>query len=390
MQQSAFNFFPNHLTDGPESILLSQLLTPEFQGLAHAGAAQQLEPGTVLVVEGQDDTDLYFLLEGEVEVMAQMGQDWVRVAILGTGSPIGEMAFLDGMRRSARVITTTTCSVLQITRKSFEQFSQKAPNLALFFVLELSRIVSSRLRKLEKFDAAEEAKENERKTLAAELHDQTLAALGGMAIELGFLGYQVSEYSEELKSAVDNVRDKLKETDQQLRELVQGIYPPALATMGLVSAMNSHLGELATRPVPSPHSIEIKLTVTGFGRTRLKEELEIGLFRVIQQGVDNVIQHAQAKQVNIDLRWVDDEVTLVLTDDGVGFDVTNPNESALTGHFGLVNLQSRIERFLGRLQIESQPGKGTTLRANIPVFGAGPSTNESQVSTHFLASLPAP
>ena len=384
MHKFAFKFFPSDTPAGQEPSLLAQLLSPEFQGLAQSGAAHQLDPGTILVFEGQQTTDLYFLLTGEVEVMAKMGQGWVRVAVLGPGSAIGEMAFLDGLPRSARVIATTTCSVLQITRDSFEEFSQREPNLALVFILELSRIVAFRLRRLEQFDAAETAKENERKALAAELHDQTLSDLGSLAIELGFLGNQASGRSEELKLALDQVRERLRDTDRRLREIVQGIYPPALATMGLVSAVNSFLSELATRPVPSPHPLEVKLVATGFGKARLGEDIEIGLYRVIQQGVDNVIQHAQAKQVSIDLRWADDEVTLVLADDGVGFDVVNLDHSALTGHFGLANLQDRIERFLGRMEIESQPGKGTTLRARIPVVGAGPATKETLVSTHFL------
>ncbi len=325
-----------------------------------------------------------------MEVMAPMGQDWVRVAVLGPGSAIGEMAFLDGLPRSARVIAATSCSVLQITRDSFQEFSHQEPNLALAFVLELSKIVAFRLRRLEKFDAAETAKEYERKTLAAELHDQTLADLAGLAVELGFLGHQASGYSEELKLAVDQVQIRLQDTARQLREIVQGIYPPALVIMGLVSAVNSFLSDLANRPVPSPHPLEVKLVATGFGEDRLDEGIEIGLYRVIQQGVDNVIQHAQAKKVTIDLRWTGDEVTLVLADDGVGFDVLNPDESPLTGHFGLANLKDRIERFLGRMVIESQPGKGTTLRARIPVVGAGPATEESLVSTHFLHNHAAP
>ena len=390
MVKLQFDFPATDPAASREPGLFARFLAGEYEGLAQAGETRQLDPGTRLVEEGQQATDLYILLEGEVEVMAPMGQDWVQVAVLGPGSVIGEMAFLDGLPRSARVIAATNCSVLQITRDSFQEFSNKEPNLALVFLLELSKIVAFRLRRLEQFDVAETAKEYERKTLAAELHDQTLSDLAGLAVELAFLGHQASGYSEELKGAVDAVRGRLKGTDRRLREIVQGIYPPALATMGLVSSVNSLLSDLASRPVPSLHPIEVKLVATGFGQDRLNEEIEIGLYRVIQQGVDNVIQHAQAKKVTIDLRWAGDEVTLVLADDGVGFDVANPSESALTGHFGLANLKSRIERFLGRMEIESQPGKGTTLQARIPVAGGGPATKESRISTHFLQNKPAP
>ena len=225
----------------------------------------------------------------------------------------------------------------------------------------------------------EELFNKERKTLAGEIHDQTLAELGGLAVELGFLALRASEVSEELKEAVDEVRERLKETDRKLRGIVKGIYPTALSTMALIAAVNSYLNELATRPVPGANGLEIKLEVTGFGEEQLKEEMEIGIYRVIQQGVENVIQHAQAKTLKIELSWTEREVKLALADDGVGFDVENPRESPFTGHFGLASLRDRIERLLGRLEIESEPGRGTTLRARIPVVGEGPRPQESRV-----------
>ncbi len=369
-----------------EPALLAALNDSAFQGLASSGETRQVDPGTMLVVEGQQANDLYILLEGEVEVMAPMDGDWVRVAVLGPGSAIGEMAFLDDLPRSARVIAATTCSVLKISRESFQEFSLKEPNLALAFVLELSKIVAFRLRRLEQFNAADVAKENERKSLAAELHDQTLADLGSLAIEVGFLSHQASGISEELEQSIIAVRERLKDTNQRLRGIVQGIYPQALSSMGLVTSVNSFLSDLATKPVLIPQPLEIELVATGFGQDRLNEDFEIGLYRVIQQGVDNVIQHAQAKMLKIQLTWSTSEVILIMSDDGIGFDVANPNESPLTGHFGLASLRDRIERFLGRMEIKSQPLKGTTLRARIPVVSDAPRPEESRVSTFLLVN----
>lgn len=230
----------------------------------------------------------------------------------------------------------------------------------------------------------EAAKENERKFLATELHDQTLSELAGIAVELGFLADQASGYSEELKQAVNQVREHLKESDRGLREIVQGIFPPVLTIMGLIPAVNSFLSDISSRPIPGPHPLQIRLVATGFGNNRLEENLEISLYRVIQQGLANVIHHADAKHVTIDLRWAGEEVTLALTDDGIGFDVWNPKESHLTGHYGLANLKSRIEEFMGRMAIKSQAGKGTTLSATIPVLGYESNSDESRVSTHIL------
>ena len=236
----------------------------------------------------------------------------------------------------------------------------------------------------------EEAKEEERKNLAAELHDQTLADLGGLAVELGFLADQASVYSEDLKLSVDEVRERLTNSDRALREIVQGIFPPVLTIMGLIPAVNSFLSDISGRSVPSPHNIEVLLVATGFNNGRLEESLEISLYRVIQQGLVNVIQHAQAKHVNIDLRWQDEKVTLVLADDGIGFDVPDPTQSPVIMHYGLTNLKSRIEKFSGHFEIESQPGVGTTLRATIPVVGTKSESDELRTSTHILQKQPTP
>lgn len=388
MSSLSFNFPQDHSAGDGDPTTLATLMATRFNALAEEGNTQILESGAMLIAEGQQATDLYLVLEGQMEVMAPMGHDWIRVAELGPGSAIGEMAFLDGSPRSARVFATTRCSLLQITRKSFEKFSQQRPDIAISFMLELGRIVAFRLRRLEQFDTAEVSKEYERKLLAAELHDQTLAELAGLAVELGFLAHQVSGHSDELKLSVDQLRDRLKETDQGLRSIVQGIFPPVLTIMGLLPAVNSYLSDLSGRPVASVHPIEVRLIAAGFDKDRLDEGLEISLYRVIQQGLANVIQHAQAKQVNIDLRWADGEVTLVLKDDGVGFDVQNPKESQITGHYGLANLKDRIEKHLGKMEITSQPGKGTTLRARIPIVGAEPGTDEPHTSTYNLSNQP--
>ena len=390
MYDSAFNFPKDHVPGEGEPTSLATLIATRFEGLADQGQVRALEPGAMLMAEGQKATDLYIILKGQMEVMAPMGKEWIRIAELGPGSAIGEMAFLDGSPRSARVFATTPCSLLQITRGSFERFSQERPDIAISFILELGRIVAFRLRRLERFDAAEVSKEYERKALAAELHDQTLADLGGLAVEVGFLAHQVSGYSEELKTSVDQIREHLKETVQGLREIVQGIFPPVLTIMGLLPAVNSYLSGLAGRPIAADQTIVVKLVSKGFDKGRLTDDLETSLYRVIQQGLANVIQHAQASQVSIDLSWAGEAVTLVLTDDGVGFDVLNPKESQFTGHYGLANLKDRIEKHLGRMEITSEPGQGTTLRATIPIVGAEPGTSESHISTYTLQSQTTP
>ena len=101
-----------------------------FEDLLLAGRVLELDAGATLLSEGQLDSDMFILLEGDVEVLTQMQQDWVRVAVLGPGSAIGEMAFLDSLPRSARVIADTPIKVLKITREHFQEFALHNPELA--------------------------------------------------------------------------------------------------------------------------------------------------------------------------------------------------------------------------------------------------------------------
>ncbi|MCH8962134.1 MAG: hypothetical protein IH820_12625 [Bacteroidetes bacterium] len=137
----------------------------------------------------------------------------------------------------------------------------------------------------------------------------------------------------------------------------------------------------------SAHGIAASV-VTGFDDDRLESEVEIGLYRVVQQGLSNAIQHAQAKNLVVGLTWGDDEITLSIADDGVGFDVENPKESPSSGHFGLSNLKDRIEAIRGTMEITSEPSQGTTLRATIPSRSGSPRSTESQTSSYVLKPAP--
>ena len=142
--------------------------------------------------------------------------------------------------------------------------------------------------------------------------------------------------------------------------------------------MDSGLSEISARPIENPHPLEIELTTTGFDSELLPEDVAIAVFRVIQQGINNVVKHAQAKSLRIELTWSDSELSFSVVDDGVGFDVENPKESPSTGHFGLVNLRDRIERLLGTFEIESQLSGGTKLAGKVPVLSESPRPKERQ------------
>ena len=375
MDISKFVSSSSHGSSGQEPRFLEGLPPDDFEKIVSGGEVQRLDAREILISEGGGDSSLYFLMDGEMDVLVPQENGWLRVAVLGAGSVIGEMAFLDNLPRSARVVARAPSTALRMTRESFQEFAVREPVLSLVFLWELSRIVSLRLRRVERFDAAEAAREQERKSLAEELHDETMADLAATVLELALMKRQFSAAAPELGAGLDELRIRLRLIDRRLREIVMGIFPPALPLRGLEPALNSLLNDISLKPIVNPHPLEVELTTTGFDSELLPEDVAIAVFRVIQQGVNNVIKHAQAKSLRIDLTWSDSELTFSVVDDGVGFDVENPS----TGHFGLASLTDRIERLLGTIEIESQQSVGTKLTGRVPVLSEAPRPTETRV-----------
>ena len=241
---------------------------------------------------------------------------------------------------------------------------------------------------LRRRQAAQTGRERERKRLAEELHDDTMAALAGSAVELSILAGEAKQTAGgvELAQALTELRRRIAATETRLREIVQGIYPSIITNLGLVSAIRSYFEDVAARPISNLYPLELQFSETGFGEDRLPEEVEIALYRVVQLGLTNTIKHAQARSLTLDVVWSDSEVALRMQDDGIGFDAGTLKNTPDSGHYGLANLRDRIESVGGVSEMNSQPGAGTTLWARIHV-DAGERRPDKVNSTRFVAGV---
>lgn len=241
----------------------------------------------------------------------------------------------------------------------------------------------ARSEELRRLQAVQAAREDERKVLAEELHDETMAELAAAATELSILARSAKHAPPALDRDLDQLRKRLRGTEQRLRQIVRGIFPSVLTNLGLASAVRTYIEDLSGHPIDSPSPLEIELRAKGFRDGRLPEDVAINLYRVIQQGITNTIQHAKAKKLVVDLDWGRTELTLCLSDDGVGFDPHAITETPQSGHFGLLNLKDRIEGVRGTFNLETGPAMGTTIRATIPTE-ARPSTPTDFQSSRFV------
>jgi len=232
------------------------------------------------------------------------------------------------------------------------------------------RLVEELRRKLDEITAVktelEEAhhrlaigREEERKRLAREIHDLPLQKL----IEMIYIVKRCQRRAEgSLLEELEKLREEMLRLLKELRRICQELRPPTLDVFGLASAIRSHTEELKPSFVVDLDLMDDK--------KQLPDEVAINLFRVYQEALTNVEKHAGARRVEVRFTLSPGEVVLSVRDDGCGFVVPQRlGEFVRQGCFGLMGMEERAEMVGGKLWVVSQPGKGTEIRAQVPLMG---------------------
>jgi signal transduction histidine kinase len=199
-----------------------------------------------------------------------------------------------------------------------------------------------------------DAQELERRRLARELHDETGQAL--TSILLGLKTLEETLETDESRAATARLRELVVATLQDVRRLAVELRPSVLDDFGLVPALE-HL----TSSFAEQTGIAVDFGAA-LGEHRLPGEVETALYRIVQESLTNVVKHAEAQRVSISLTRMEGSVKAVVEDDGTGFD-----PAIVDGGIGLIGMQERLALLGGRLRVESRPGAGTTIAADVPV-----------------------
>ncbi|MGD8475105.1 MAG: PAS domain S-box protein [Anaerolineae bacterium] len=202
----------------------------------------------------------------------------------------------------------------------------------------------------------EKAVAAERSRLARELHDSVTQALYSVTLYAEATRLALSAGKQEV--ATENLRElhnMAREAMLDMRMLIFELHPPVLKEEGLIAALQARLAAVESRA-----RLQTEIHVEGEPRLPLAVEEE--LFRIALEALNNVIKHANAQQVTIDLKCDSQGVCLEIVDDGVGFVPATAKE---TGGMGLLGIEERVQRIQGSLAIESSLGDGTTLRITV-------------------------
>jgi two-component system, NarL family, sensor kinase len=202
-----------------------------------------------------------------------------------------------------------------------------------------------------------EAEEKERIRIAQELHDGIGQQLSAAKLNMSSLQANLTLETEHQKLMLQNALDIIDESVKEVRTVSHSMMPNALLKSGLASAVREFLNRIS-----HTDNLKIELDINGLNE-RLESTMESVLFRVLQEIVNNIIKHSKATIVNIQIIRHEGELTLMVEDNGVGFDVAKQTNNGI----GLKNIQSRIQYLNGQVYFDSHVGKGTTVSIEIPI-----------------------
>ncbi|MEU6659688.1 sensor histidine kinase [Streptomyces sp. NPDC046821] len=200
---------------------------------------------------------------------------------------------------------------------------------------------------------------DERRRLAAEIHDTIAQGLTGIIAQLQVVAGTPDP--EAARVHLDRAADLARHSLGEARRSVHNLSPAALENASLPEALKKTVDDWSQRT-----GVRAEFTVTGTTEP-LHDEIEATLLRIAEEALSNAARHAHAARLGVTLSYMAGEVTLDVRDDGRGFDPLDVPARTGTGGFGLDGMRARAERIAGALTVESEPGGGTAVSARVPL-----------------------
>ncbi len=207
-----------------------------------------------------------------------------------------------------------------------------------------------------------EVQEEERRAIARELHDETGQSLTGLLYSLRLLERGAS--GEGPAGQIHELERTVQEVLENLHRMAANLRPASLDHLGLEAALRQHLAGVERKT-----GLTVRFRARGLDGDRMPPMVEATLYRVVQEAMTNVVRHARATSVDVLAERKGEFVSVLIEDDGVGFD---PAESGGTTHLGLIGMKERAETLGGTFVVESAPGAGTTVVVEVPCADPNP------------------
>lgn len=204
------------------------------------------------------------------------------------------------------------------------------------------------------------AQEDERKRISRELHDETSQALTSLMLTMRVLSEDAP--NQEQKDALLVGRDVAANILREVRDLAIELRPPALDDLGLAAAIERYSEKFAIR-----HCLDIELHTTG-QQTYVDDQIAVALYRIVQESLNNVVQHSGATNVSINITFQPDQIMVAVADNGKGISDIDLIRAQKEHRLGLYGMRERVELLQGRLDIRPSACGGTEIFIAIPQF----------------------
>ncbi|MDF0676584.1 MAG: sensor histidine kinase [Nitrospira sp.] len=244
--------------------------------------------------------------------------------------------------RSEELLVVNNALVSEVSKRIDTEQSLEANRRDL-------RLLASQLLRLQ---------EEERRRISRDLHDDINQRLALLSIDIEMLEQQLSDAPARTVSMVHTIHNRIVELSENVRRLAYQFHPSILDDLGLAIALRRLVDDFQAR--------------TGIGARfrchdipeHVAQDIVTCLYRVAQEGLANISRHARAKNIRVELRRLRDGLQLMISDDGVGFDVNQYD--GRRGSLGLLSMKERVFLVAGTLDLQSTPGEGTRVCAWVP------------------------
>ena len=270
------------------------------------------------------------------------------------GFPV--QVFRAGMATMAAVFITRSLRAFEV------ESNQRIEELRNAQLAEQQRLEALRAELLHRTVIAQES---ERQRIARELHDETGQTLTAQGMGLRGMSETITTNRNRAIEQANQLEKLAMEGVEELQRMVSGLHPPQLDDLGLYAALRWYTNDLSSRS-----GITINLVNRG-GKPKLTSDIRAVVFRIAQEAINNVIRHADASRIDIQLDYTSSNIYLRVEDNGQGFntDLVLKKKPGRPTAWGLLGMVERAALVGGTCHILSHPGKGTLIEVNVPISG---------------------
>lgn len=230
---------------------------------------------------------------------------------------------------------------------------------AMRFVGTITDITGEKQKTKERLETILKTEDNERGRISREIHDGLQQTLTITALNMEFARREAGSLSDKAQEKFETGWSYLQKSIAESRTVAHSLMPKAILDFGLVSACNS----LIMQYNESIEETDFQF-FENLGEERIPDKnVEVTLYRILQEAINNIIKYAKATEVSVQLRRYDDMYMLTIEDNGIGFNINEVKENGKG--FGLTSMQNRIDAIYGHLEIDSSPGRGTVIIVEI-------------------------